>query len=156
MPSADFCVAIRRPCDLLSRSSYASVGFDTTQTSRGKSDNLPRTTAESTATVLDGSGLRHQWLARPTVSASYPVLVHRLACSLHASFRPRLATTPLRFTFLRLHQARTGTSTPQTIKHARHTIKKRPREMSLSSVVRLVFEFVEPITSRGFPAFLPG
>jgi len=27
----------------------------------------------------------------------YPVLVHRLARLIHAAFRPRLATTPLRF-----------------------------------------------------------
>src|SRR5262245_5107467 len=27
----------------------------------------------------------------------HPVLVHRLALLIHASFRPRLATTPLRF-----------------------------------------------------------
>jgi hypothetical protein len=42
----------------------------------------------------------------------HPVLVHRLAPLLHASFRPRLATTPLRFAITHLHQAvkRTFTS----------------------------------------------
>jgi hypothetical protein len=35
--------------------------------------------------------------ARPAPYASDPVLVHRLVRLLHASFRPRLATTPLRF-----------------------------------------------------------
>jgi hypothetical protein len=33
----------------------------------------------------------------PHGHASYPVLVHRLVHLLHASFRPRLAATPLRF-----------------------------------------------------------
>ena len=32
-----------------------------------------------------------------TLPASYPVLVHQLACLLHASFRPHLAVRPLRF-----------------------------------------------------------
>ena len=33
----------------------------------------------------------------PNAHAFYPVFVHRLALLLHASFRPRLTTTPLRF-----------------------------------------------------------
>ncbi|MGX1350598.1 hypothetical protein AB7M49_004174 [Bradyrhizobium elkanii] len=42
----------------------------------------------------------------------YPVLIHRAAGLLHASFRPHLAMTPLRFANLRRHQAgyRTFTS----------------------------------------------
>ncbi len=67
------------------------------QASRGKPGRLLRTTAESTSRALDGYGLRRFTPARPTLPASYPVLVHRLAHLLHASFRPRLATTPLRF-----------------------------------------------------------
>ena len=58
------------------------------------------------------------WLARPA-EASYPVLVHRVATLLHASFRHRLATTPLRFA---------NPSPPsgwiedvQAVDHARHT-----------------------------------
>jgi len=121
MPSADFCAEVERPCDLPSRSSYASVGFDTTQTSRGKFDRLLRTTAEFTAAVLDGYGLRGFMPARPAVTASYPVPVRRLTHLIHASSSPRLTTTPLRFTFLHLHQVGEGTPTPQTVKHARHT-----------------------------------
>ncbi len=33
-----------------------------------------------------------------------PVFVHRLASLLHASFRPHLSVTPLRFATLHLHQ----------------------------------------------------
>jgi len=36
--------------------------------------------------------------ARPTSTAYYPIPVRRAAILLDASFRPRLATTPLRFT----------------------------------------------------------
>ena len=95
---------------------------DTQQISRGKFDRLPRTTAGFTTSVLDGYGLRCQLPTRPTPYASYPVLVHRLAPLLHASFRPRLATTPLRFA---------NTSPPSgcvedfhllAVEHARHTI----------------------------------
>jgi hypothetical protein len=67
------------------------------QTSRGKFDRLQRTTAGFTATRLDGYGLCCSSPTRPQVQASYPVLVHRHTLLLHASFRPRLATTPLRF-----------------------------------------------------------
>ena len=42
------------------------------------------------------AGLRDRRLAHPIGQAPYPVLVHRAATLLHASFRPRLATTPLR------------------------------------------------------------
>jgi hypothetical protein len=65
--------------------------------SRGKFRRLPRTTAGFTSSALDGYGLRDSLPARPTLSASNPVLVHRLVLLLRASFRPRLAATPLRF-----------------------------------------------------------
>ena len=42
----------------------------------------------------------------------HPVLVHRHACLLHASFRPHLAVTPLRFATLHLHQVGRGLSPP--------------------------------------------
>jgi len=52
--------------------------------------------AGSTTPALDGCGLRDHWLVRPG-RPRYPVLVHQAAALLRASFRPRLATTPLRF-----------------------------------------------------------
>ena len=58
---------------------------------------LRRTPAEFTTPTLDGYGLRDHLLARPVGQASYPVLVHRVAALLHASFRPCLATSRLRF-----------------------------------------------------------
>ncbi len=63
------------------------------QTSRGKFDNLLRTTAESTYLVLDGYGLREQPDARPTRPASNPVRVPRPTLLLPTAFRDHLAVT---------------------------------------------------------------
>ncbi len=66
-------------------------------TFRGKLGRHWHTTTGFTTSALDGSGLRRHQSTRPTPYASYQVLAHRLAPFLHASFRPRLATTPLHF-----------------------------------------------------------
>jgi len=67
------------------------------QTSRDKPDRLQYATVGFTTSALDGYGLRCHTPARPAPHASYPILVHRLVPLLRASFRPRLAATPLRF-----------------------------------------------------------
>ena len=64
MPSADFRAGVRAPHGSLSPDLR-----DTTQTSPGKFDRLPRTPAGSTALTLDGYGLRDQLPARPTKDA---------------------------------------------------------------------------------------
>jgi len=92
MPYADFCCTFKKNRFFSSR-----VSHDMQQTSRGKFDRLQRTTAGFTDTRLDGYGLCCSLPTRPRVQASYPILVHRHTPLLHASFRPRLATTPLRF-----------------------------------------------------------
>src|SRR6478735_3050067 len=95
--------------------------LDTAQISRGKSRSLPRTPAGFTAMALDGYGLCDFLPARPTISASYPVAVRRVAISLHASFRRSLAVPPLRFTRASPPSGCTGDFHPQTAGHARHT-----------------------------------
>ena len=117
MPSADFCAAITT---LANRSVPLR---DTTQASRGKTSRLHRTPAEFTTPALDGPGLRDHWLARPAGQASYPVLVHRVAALLHASFRPCLATSPLRFANTSPPSGWIGDSHPHAAGHARHTKK---------------------------------
>jgi hypothetical protein len=118
MPSADFCRTIRVGYPTL------SPGFrDVRQISRDKPDRLQRATAEFTTSALDGYGLRGHLPARPAPYASYPVLVHRLASLLHASFRPRLATTPLRFAITSPPSGCEGDLHPQAVKHARRTRK---------------------------------
>ena len=91
--------------------------------SRGKFDRLPRTTAGFTLRALDGYGLRDHWPARPLLTPHYPVLVHRLALLLHASFRPRLATTPLRFAITSPPSGCEKDFHLQAVEHARHTKK---------------------------------
>jgi len=98
------------------------------QISRGKLDRLPRTTAGFTTSAFDGCGLRDRMLARPAPQASNPVLVHRLACLLHASFRPRLATTPLRFTNPSPPSGWVEDFHLQAVEHARHTVKRKQAE----------------------------
>src|SRR6185437_11132856 len=94
---------------------------DTAQISRGKSRSLPRTPAGFTAMALDGYGLCDFLPARPTISASYPVAVRRVAISLHASFRRSLAVPPLCFTRASPPSGCTGDFHPQAAGHARHT-----------------------------------
>ena len=96
------------------------------QTSRDKIDHLRRATAGSTTSALDGYGLRCHWPARPAPYALYPVLVHRLASLLHASFRPRLATTPLRFAITSPPSGCEEDLHLQAVNHARRT-KEKPR-----------------------------
>src|SRR5579859_1474860 len=91
------------------------------QISRGKFDRLQRTTARFTCLCLDGYGLRCSLPARPRRQASYPVLVHRRTPLLHASFRPRLTTTPLRFANPSPPSGWIRDSHPPTVEHARHT-----------------------------------
>src|SRR5207247_5510388 len=62
MPYADFCPAVRRPFDHLSRRG------DAEQISWGKLNRLPCTIAESTLRILDGYGLRGKLLARPALA----------------------------------------------------------------------------------------
>jgi len=92
--------------------------------SRGKFDRLPRTTAGFTTSAFDGYGLRRRLSLRPAPQASNPVLVHRLACLLRASFRPRLATQPLRFAITSRPSRCEEDLHLQAIEHARHTNKR--------------------------------
>jgi hypothetical protein len=92
--------------------------------SRGKFDRLPRTPAEFTASVFDDPGLRRFLPARPAKTASYPVLVHQVAVLLHASFRPRLATTPLHFANPSPPSVWVEDLHFRAVEHARHTRKR--------------------------------
>ena len=95
MPSADFCTAVRQPL---------SPHLEIRHRPPGVRPSAFRTLAEFTVLALDGYGLRDLMLTRPARPASYPVPVRRVATLLHVSFRPRLATTPLRLLTLLLHQ----------------------------------------------------
>ena len=120
MPAADFCRTVR-----VDRSTLSPDSGTCSRPPEIRFDRLQRATAEFTTSALDGYGLRGHLPARPAPYASYPVLVHRLASLLHASFRPRLATTPLRFAITSPPSGCEGDLHPQAVNHARHT-KERP------------------------------
>jgi hypothetical protein len=112
VPSADICCA-----SLLLQSCF----HDTRQTSHSKFDRLLRATAGFTYTRLDGYGLCCSLPTRPRVQASYQVLVRRHTSLLHASFRPHLAMTPLRFANPSPPSGWMRDLHLQTVEHARHT-----------------------------------
>src|SRR6266849_4390284 len=56
----------------------------------------------------------------------YPLLVYRAATLLHASFRPRLATTPLRFANPSPPSGWIKDFHLQAVDHARHTASTKP------------------------------
>src|SRR5207248_2431208 len=121
-PAADFCRPVRMDRSTLSPDSRTN----------GRSPEVSSTAfrtqpPEFTTSALDGYGLRCQLPARPTPYASNPVLVHRLVRLLHASFRPRLATTPLRFAMTSPPSGCQGDFHPRAVEHARHTAGKPPR-----------------------------
>jgi hypothetical protein len=118
MPSADFCTGVRVPCgplSLVAETRRRSPEVSSTAFTAHPPDLQPQ--------ALDGCGLRGQSSARPTWAASYPVSVRQVAVLLHASFRPRLAATPLRFARTSPPSGCAGDLHPQAVEHARHTTK---------------------------------
>jgi len=91
MPSADFCSAIAYLAmySVPSGTHYRSpwVRMTTFPAQLPNLHKLP----------LDGYGLCDIELTRPSNPASYLVSVRQLAVLLHASFRPHLTMTPLRY-----------------------------------------------------------
>jgi len=118
-PAADFCRPVR-----MDRSTL-SPDFGTNDRSPEVSSTAFRTQPpEFTTSAFDGYGLRCQLPARPAPYASNPVLVHRLVRLLHASFRPSVAGTPLRFAMTSPPSGCQGDFHPRAVEHARHTTKK--------------------------------
>src|SRR4051812_25211910 len=118
MPSADFCAGVRvprSPLSLVSKTRRRPPEVSSIAFTAHPPDLQPR--------ALDGYGLRDQLSARPTRAASYPVSVRQVAALLHASFRPRLAATPLRFANTSPPSGCVGDLHPLAIEHARHTTK---------------------------------
>jgi hypothetical protein len=91
-PSADFCTAVRPPygdLSLVAETQHRSPEVRSAAFIARPSDLPPR----SLIVVDFAIGCSLVRPGRPL----YPLLVHRAAILLHASFRPRLAATPLRF-----------------------------------------------------------
>jgi hypothetical protein len=118
MPSADFCTGVREP-----RGSLSPVSKTRCRPPEVSSTAFTAHPPDLQPQALDGYGLRDQLSARPTWAASYPISVRQVAALLHASFRPRLAATPLRFARTSPPSGCAGDLHPQAVEHARHTTK---------------------------------
>jgi hypothetical protein len=103
------------------RLSTPSVLADTMQISRGKSDRLRITTAESTLRRLDGYGLRDVRLTRPRLAP--PIRFLFIGSILCSTLLPDLPSrvTPLRFANPSPPSGWIEDSHLQAVKHARHT-----------------------------------
>ena len=105
MPSADFPAAI------------------TGIAAGGKTDRLHRTPAGLPPLPLMTVNFAITCLLARPGRPRYPVLVHRVATLLRASFTPRLATTPLRFANPSPSSSWIKDFHRQAVGHARHTRK---------------------------------
>src|SRR6266446_3047013 len=119
MPSADFCSAVRRPLDRLSR-----LLGDTEQISRGKLNRLRCTTAGSTLRALDGYGLRDTLPARPALAPRIRFLfIGSHLCSTLPS-DPASRRQPLRFANPSPPSGWVEDFHLRAIEHARHTTNR--------------------------------
>ncbi len=118
MPSADFCTGVRVP-----RGPLSLVAETRRRPPEVSSIAFTAHPPDLQPQALDGYGLRGKSSARPAWAASYPVSVRQVATLLHASFRPRLAATPLRFANTSPPSGCVGDLHPLAIEHARHTTK---------------------------------
>ena len=125
MPSADFCAAIRSPCGFLSSESGTRR-----RSPEVSSIAFPAHLPDLQPWPLMDMDFATQLPARPAKDASYPVSVRQVAVLLHASFRRRLAVTPLRFANPSPPSGWIGDFHPQAIEHARHTTNPLSREFA--------------------------
>jgi len=120
MPSADFCAAVRTPYDDLSPVAGTQRRPPEVRPTAftARPPNLPPRSLMTVDFAIIGSLVRP---GRPR----YPVLIHRAAALLHASFRPHLAMTPLRFANPSPPSGWIEDFHLQAVDHARHTKKTR-------------------------------
>src|ERR1017187_1839065 len=121
-PAADFCVAVRVNRFPLSPDSGT----------RRRSPEVSSTAFDAHPPDLPPAALMDVGFAVSCPLARcrrprHPVFVHRLAPLLHASFRPRLATTPLRFAITSPPSGCEEDFHLQAVDHARHTKNGREK-----------------------------
>ena len=155
MPSADFCTGVRVP-----RGPLSPVAETRRRPPEVSSTAFTAHPPDLQPQALDGWGLRGQSSARPTWAASYPVSVRQVAALLHASFRPRLAATPLRFANTSPPSGCVGDLHPQAVEHARRTTKPlrggedRDRDKRSASATRLTgSNFARRLSRRATPCY---
>ena len=121
MPSAHFCAAIRSTYSISvsnPRRRRRSPEVKPTAFTARPPDLPPRPLMAADFAITCS-------LVRPG-RPRYPVLVHQAAALLHASFRPHLAMTPLRFANPSPPSGWIEDSHLQAVDYARHTRKSRP------------------------------
>ena len=120
-PSADFCAAIRPLCSDLSPESGTQRRSPEVRPTAfaARPPDLPPRPLMTLDFAIRCSLVRP---GRP----HYPVLVHRTAALLHASFRPHLAMTPLRFANPSPSSGWIEDFHLQAVDHARHTTQRPP------------------------------
>src|SRR5262249_37588742 len=119
MPSADFCAAVRPPygaLSLVAETRRRPPEVRSTAFAARPPDLPPRSLMTLDFAIACS-------LVRPG-RPLYPVLVHRAAALLRASFRPRLAATPSRFANPSPPSGWIEDSHLQAVDHARHTSKR--------------------------------
>ena len=129
MPSADFCAAVRSPCDDLSLESGTQRRPPEVRSTAfaARPPDLPPRPLMSLDFATTCSLVRP---GRPR----YPVLVHRAAALLHASFRRHLAMTPLRFANPSPPSGWIEDFHLQAVDHARHTRRRSSTGKRRSSI----------------------
>jgi hypothetical protein len=133
MPSADFCPAVRSPYDDLSLHAETQRRSPEVRSTAftARPPNLPPRSLMTVDFAISCSLVRP---GRPR----YPVFVHRAAALLHASFRPHLTMTPLRFANPSPPSGWIEDSHLQAVDHARHTTKRPDAAVRPVSVVRRI------------------
>ena len=127
MPSADFCAAVGPPYDgpsPVAETQRRSPEVRPTAFTARPSDLPPRSLMTMDFAIISS-------LVRPG-RPRYPLLVHRAAALLHASFRPHLAVTPLRFANPSPPSGWIEDFHLRAVDHARHTEKGPPGRAALS------------------------
>jgi hypothetical protein len=119
MPAADSRPTVRMDRSILSHDAVTCGGSPEVSSTafRAQPPDLPPVPLMEMGFAVTCQLARHR---RPL----HPVLVHRLALLLRASFRPRLATTPLRFAMTSPPSGCQRDFHPQAVEHVRHTRKK--------------------------------
>src|SRR6266571_3838882 len=121
MPAADSRPTVRMDRSILSHDAVTCGGSPEVSSTAfdAQTPDLPPVCLVEAGFAVIGQLAPHR---RP----HHPVLVHRLAPLIHASFRPRLATTPLRFSSPSPPPGWAGDLHPLAVEHVRHTKLKPP------------------------------
>ena len=115
MPAADSRPTIKMDCSILS---HDAVTCDGSPEVSSTAFDAPPPDLPPVCLVDVGFAVLCQ--LAPHRRPPHPVLVHRLALLIHASFRPRLTTTPLRFSSPSPPPGWAEDFHPRAVEHVRH------------------------------------